>query len=828
MSRSPGANLNSSLAGHGAAGRPNAHAESGGSASAMRLEHGKAYEGVIVAAGQMEYAYDVKLASPKVVLPDCILGVGVISSLLGVSHKFKAVVGTSVLVTWMGRGVITAMLPSEVPDIQGAEARVLTTSPMLASELYSADETEGDIRPVNRGPTPEADMIEGEHDLTNALKVGITLLTHLAQLKAGDRAKVETHLLNDMVRIISERYEHLSAFGDFQIINDGGLQCIWHGTSYPFEALGVQKDKKWADATDNKVDFASAAETGRWRFSQYVGHIGNFISMFVTDPVDGLAELAQERAGKFHMHVNNDGSFLLRSVADIAIERVTRISVPIQKHRLDSPDGKKKADYLNTTTKALKQWKYADTDNRWHAAYQLRDYSRWLANHHAYARFLQSDDFEVKADSDGPVPSATNDEADVKAANGDVDLIDVYSCYRLMRDGSTVQLDGYGNCTVTSAFGVHIASASNLTFEAAGNIYLLAGNNIFMKARRSIEMLAQFGGVLMTAKTWLKALCEKGSVWLKSDASKTDAAAYTPKTDGDPQAEYADYAVVLDAPMGSAAMLAGGTVRISSDGTSEDEVPENGDHDTKKAVLIQAVPGPVSVRARKHIDVVATGDEEDANIRMKAGKGHLLIDVANSVMAKCEEMDVNQLLVLNKDRELQVLAEATRCKNLYAHKQLFNPSTKAGVPQHTNHTRVLPDDHPELEPVEDGKDELKELQQRSDIIKAYFGGAEPAMRAEQADVYTAGMPGDTYHPKSETQRIADEQDGYEDWNLAAPIRGTRTECDPFPGKTLKLAQCRPQDTTPLGDVSDKDPQTTPTSGTGLTSTGGYVLKRKKQ
>ena len=60
---------------------------------------------------------------------------------------------------------------------------------------------------------------------------------------------------------------------------------------------------------------------------------GDFIHTFVTEPSATLAGIAEEavRPGKARMQMHSDGTILMQSVADIAIERVCRVVTPTEK-----------------------------------------------------------------------------------------------------------------------------------------------------------------------------------------------------------------------------------------------------------------------------------------------------------------------------------------------------------------------------------------------------------------------------------------------------------------------------------------------------------------
>lgn len=306
---------------------------------------------------------------------------GFFASLLRFKARGRLPQGTRVSVLKSTPAVIIACHGSVPPHNDAADLFRSTSGdvPNVAEQL--GDEScEGS----NMGARLPADLFEGEFVIDNLLGVGIHFLTTMAKLQASDRAKVEVMLTDATVRIISDTFRQLSAVGHQQIYNDGRLNHRVDATSYPHEAAGVEEDKS-PKATSNPgvVEPDPISPTGRWRYFHYLGYLGDFMRFFITDPVAGIAQLAQERAGKLHVHAGTDGTLLVRSVSDIVFERVSRISVPIEQKEYFHPDGNTVADYAKLPTTHLESWNF-DPTKPWEAAYYLRDYARWLAQRHAY------------------------------------------------------------------------------------------------------------------------------------------------------------------------------------------------------------------------------------------------------------------------------------------------------------------------------------------------------------------------------------------------------------------------------------------------------------
>ena len=137
------------------------------------------------------------------------------------------------------------------------------------------------------------DIVDGEGSLGLAHGPAVDFLQNLVRLKATDLAKIEAYVLDDFIRILSQNYEHLSAFGDFKILNNqGSLDVIWRGTSNEHETFGKEQENesKGIEVKQNSINLDDPSkeeallEDGKWRFQQYVGKLGNFIHTFITEP----------------------------------------------------------------------------------------------------------------------------------------------------------------------------------------------------------------------------------------------------------------------------------------------------------------------------------------------------------------------------------------------------------------------------------------------------------------------------------------------------------------------------------------------------------------
>lgn len=660
------------------------------------------HKGTVISVDPITRSFSVQLNGKKgIVVRNCVWAAGLFSGLLGMKTTFIPTPGTSVLVVPGPPAFVVGCIPTDAHDPIAGDSRTLTGSGKKRSETSTGRALKTALRgSVAPGATPGSDMLEGELEIGNSLGVSMALLTTIARMTAGGRAKIEACLLNDMVRIVSDVFKHHTAFGDIEIYNDGRLNCRVNGTSYEHEAWGLlkPKDKKVANS-DSIVDLTSVdrmIDTGRWRYSEFIGFLGDMVHQFVSEPTAVIGKFAADaaRAGKSRFQMMNDGTMLMQSVTEIVIERVSRIPVPIEKKRWDDPTGSKKADMDKLKTDYLKIWEYGkDPKDIAKTCYQLREYARWLSGMHSYARFLQmEDDWNVPSETASPASSWTNAEDDVEKVNPNMDReLHTYSCFRIMRDGSQILLDGYGNAYVASFNGVQLSSAKHMEIYSAGDLSIAAGRNLYLKARRNIEIAAIVGGLKIKARTWLQGLCEWGSVWLKSDADAT-----SPQTpvEGDPEPVIMEAEMLLETTKGK--------TRISSEKQLLLEIKRGGaDND----MVLQTQPGAsVRVIAGKDISI--------------SGKGGLFADMSQHIVLGGISMTadlVSKTFVVPGAMKVSgagLHVERIVTNNITAVGNIRGPENKRGKDQHQNHISTIGDNEegpdtssdavevPENEPVD--------------------------------------------------------------------------------------------------------------------------------
>lgn len=500
-----------------------------------RLTPGEVVSGIISDYNYQEMTYSVNVRG-QTYHGACDM-TGVCTSLMGFKVTNRMAPGTNVIIVFGKPCWIIGARAEDAPDVASFMSRTMT-----GLEYPKAIETmEGAPTEVPAHNAP-GDLYQGEFEIATLTGTFIRFLMFMTSLGGSERAKIECHLLRDLVRVVSRNFEHFSSSGDFKITDDGRLNMEMNGTSYDHERWGLQSaasPKFQTDSTGMPQDL-DPLETGRWRYTMLVGFLGDLFNTWFTDPAATAGKMAEDalRSGKARVHVGQNGSVLVQSCADIVLERVTRVQVPIRLKHEEDPEGvlRKEMDQLDKSF--LTMWK-TKPENEHHQLFKVREYVRYLNQYQTLARIhqlaSQKQEWKVPSEEETPPPEVGSKEVDREQANpGATYWKDCYSTIRIYKDGSTLILDAYGNATATGPYGIQLSSTRHIHLYAAGDIVQKAGGSVFISARRHVEITANRGSLLLKARTGLRALCEAGTLWLKSDFDPNNP--YTPE-DGDPEAE---------------------------------------------------------------------------------------------------------------------------------------------------------------------------------------------------------------------------------------------------------------------------------------------------
>lgn len=739
--------------------------------ASTKLILGSLYNGIITSVDPTAGTCVVLTDSPGASIEGAFyVAGGLMAPLLGFKTRTVPPLGARVTVLYGKPPMIVAQAPVEPTDT------AMGNKKSSSGLNFRADkEVYGDG--IVKGPVADSDLLEGEYDVSNAMNVGLLFLNNLMCMRAGDRAKVETCLLNDMVRIVSEVYRHHSAFGDFEIYNDGHLNVEWHGTSYEHESYNKSDPKSPKVPTKNKevaIDQVEDQALFKQRFSMYLGHLGDFIQMFIREPQDTSESII---TGKARLFVGTGGSINFQTTDEIVFEKVVRVTVPRRKEAYDSPDGDKYADEL--PTEPLIEWDFgAGNKNIHHTAYQLREYARYLSLHKNLARFRQKEkDFEIPKETEIPAPSASNRERDREGVNGSKEFFEAYSTIRMLRGGGIILVAGDGSCVNLNNRQVTISALERITMDTPGDIEMTAGGSIYKTAYKDIHSTAVTGGILQKARKRFHLLVEQGLLWLKSDG--------TEKT-----TETGRYGIYLDAAEGDMAINSKGDLCMRSQ---------------EKDVILRADKSSVIVKARE-------------NILLIPRTGALFLQsVAKGIIMQCRKFHLQARKILLNDNiqispnNFKVSGNMSVSGRLKAGALWNGEDVKKlrGKYLHGGHVRVMsaapapPEPDTELTSMVGGL--LSEaaasspiMEQLDDSVWRYDVQDFPDRTAN--GTYTSSYRSWTQDYAFTHPDIAEE---YEDWKLEDNKlkSATRTsESMPYPGDRFTQEMVHPND---AGDILDK-------------------------
>lgn len=451
------------------------------------LELHKLYVAEVLDVIRPENKIKVKVLKTSSVLI-CDYAGSVISYMMGVSVKFLPTRGTKayVIPTSVDGGIVVSygefasegyafkddtIISNDASD-KNDEAKKRNGPQDKKENLFTGSFSTG----------PHADIIEGELDITNNLDCGIQILRHIARLSAGDLARVECMLVDDMVRIVSDTFKHMSSFGDYNIYNDEGrVNVVWEGSSMSSETTGLTDPNTGEiDATETAHDKAEPLEEDviRKRFSLFIGFIGDFISLFITDPFTVLSNTV---TGKFRMNIkDSDGSFIMQSTGDIVFEKVVRVMVPIKKKEVFNKTH-------DTAEPSIPDWDLSTINEEdWglYTFYNIRDYIKWFSNYHTLEKFRrEAEQYELK------------EEAEYGKLN---DLVEAYSTIRIFKTGEILIMDAFNNTvemnraglTLFSEGDVRVVSKKDISMMSHGDFNVYAHNNINLRSRLNTQSIS--------------------------------------------------------------------------------------------------------------------------------------------------------------------------------------------------------------------------------------------------------------------------------------------------------------------------------------------------
>jgi hypothetical protein len=392
------------------------------------------------------------------------------------------------------------------------------------------------------------DTIPGDRSWQNELGVMLGVFRSFATLKASDLAKIETFLIDDLVRITAQNLQEYTSLGEYTIRNDNGrLDMEWLASTVLNESLdqagangqvtgmGYQEvsdpdyDSKRPIPTNN-VDPISY-EAGRWRLKTFVGYLGDFLQMFLIRPssVVGDGELGKEskdEIGLFQDYLDLSGHRISRSVIGHGMHKSHQIAVPVKKYDFDDPEG----DTSAPDQSEKKDFKFDESGVKGLVGMscQLRDYFAWIYNSYAPTnRMDYKKDWIIPDENSCPRPNSSSitspqnngffrqfpSKVSLQVAEKNTKSIwsgEAWS--HILPDGSYSMRDTWGSSIDTRAGHMWLSCSNDLTLFAGRNVVILAGGDIIQRAKKNIECSTSDGQIRIKAQTDILAHSEKGGI----------------------------------------------------------------------------------------------------------------------------------------------------------------------------------------------------------------------------------------------------------------------------------------------------------------------------
>lgn len=511
---------------------------------------------------------------------NCIYAAGTIAGLLGFSSTQLPQVESTVLclvtedTTW-----VIGSQPIHVKNTEtwsGAIAAGVSKYSQIGDEDFNRSfrESEQHIIP---GYPMSRDLLPGEEEISNNIGVALRLLTNFAQLDSGGLAKIECHLLNDMVRIVDAYFAHHHCGGDTLIWDNGRNNEEAHFTSYPHEAAGKKKEEEiYAEPVGEWQAQDICKEAGPdpkvWRKSSYLGFLGDMLHYWITHPkiVKDVTGEKIKRASRVKTWVGADGTVTVQAAGDVLIQVSQTMCMPDINFKWDDPTYNPKEALKNLNIEFLKIW--GEGDQHWIdlsvSCWQMRYYLKYLTVWHSLERFRQLQDSgycTILPEAQCTVGNTDCGEKDKKKAGCTTPSTAQQCCLHLSPAGTISLVAGNDTSVIMEHGNIQLAAPNNIEIKAGGTLSVSA-KDVSIKSYRIFEIISLAGSIAIKARTSLKALCERGRIWIKGDAPKNEKEL----SNSILPTEFSKYSVVIDSSRGDTLIHGKKGVTVGASGEKGD------------------------------------------------------------------------------------------------------------------------------------------------------------------------------------------------------------------------------------------------------------------
>jgi hypothetical protein len=439
-------------------------------------------------------------------------------------------------------GFILGAVPSIIQGKQQIEK--IRTSPLLmyllnpesGASLWSEkaySEPQGDSKNRDKliaNNQRLGDVLPGDWGKENIYGVLMGLFGMVATMKASDRAKIEVHVLDDLVRLVSNQFQHLSSLGEMHIYNDGGLVSFeFAGSGHDLEVAGLDEysddgmfEKGERDEAYLEADFKLREEgqTVKRRTQLFVGALADLFQLFIARPQPGTETYDNESVlqGLMHAQLDSSGAVRITAANGISLRRADRIPVPKKMKEPWNPEGTK-AEEDDFELEPKEPFEYSE-DYPFTRNLQLHDAEEWLLAQ-AYRVFdALKNDWYTPEKSELPVPD--NEYDTIGKATENFDKNDKRDAGVFVEsDGSIVLRDAWGSEIYMRGGNIVISCSGDAMVQTGGSIVQLGGHDVIVKGKKSVDITATDNDVRLKAQKNLHAYSKEGGILLETDSESS-------------------------------------------------------------------------------------------------------------------------------------------------------------------------------------------------------------------------------------------------------------------------------------------------------------------
>lgn len=393
------------------------------------------------------------------------------------------------------------------PAISLFNTPVDRTSP---NEIHNSKDWKVDRMVVQSANGIHTDILPGDSVQVNEMGAMNALLMFLNVMQGADAAKVETFVIDQLVRITAFNYQLRTSMGELNVMNDHGLITQEESGSHHLEeAITLAPDS--ADAA------AEGRETHLRRFHNFRGWLGGLVQSFIIRPHYQQGDLdkaqAQPDCGVLQHVQTLAGWDATRSVLGGGRHKALQIAVPKKKHEVDDPAG----DATHQYPKPIVPFAWSEGPKTPASIYcQLRDFFAWHFNHNLPQRFLErSKDWTVPDESDCPAPlgianfktpgiggfhrefpeeTAAMDPPQSFSMPGDDFEADGFkgrpgeAWDHILPDGSISQRDAWGTGIESRGGHLVLTASKDIQIFAGGSVIIMGGDDVVIRAKQAVDI----------------------------------------------------------------------------------------------------------------------------------------------------------------------------------------------------------------------------------------------------------------------------------------------------------------------------------------------------